>query len=49
MDDPDAVVVVGVAHGAEHHRPKALNADLDAGLAENAIAHGLCHEPDAMT
>ena len=32
VDDADAVVVVGVAPGPEHHRPEAEMADLDAGV-----------------
>ena len=41
MDDPDRLVVVGVAPGAEHHGPEAERADLDAGAAERAIVHRL--------
>jgi hypothetical protein len=44
VDDPRALVVVGIAHGAEHHRPQAVGAHLDAGAAENAVVHR--HEPD---
>ena len=39
VDDPGAVVVVGVADRAEHHGAEAVDADLDAGAAEDAIAH----------
>ena len=42
MDDPDAVVMVGVAGSAEHHGPEAMDTHLDAGAAEDAIAHGKC-------
>ena len=40
VDDPDRVVVVGVAPGAEHHRPEAQRADLYAGASECAVVHG---------
>ena len=39
VDDPDAVVVVRVAPGAEHHRAEAERGDLDAGAAERAVVH----------
>ncbi len=39
MDDLDAVVVVAVAPGAEHHRPEAVAADLDPGGAERGAFH----------
>jgi hypothetical protein len=34
VDDPDAVVVIGLAPSAEHHRPEAERTDLYAGAAE---------------
>jgi hypothetical protein len=34
VDDPDAVLVIGVAPRAEHHRAEAVGAHLDAGTAE---------------
>src|SRR6185295_20336639 len=40
VDDADAVVVVGVAPGAEHHRAEAELRDLDAGASERAVVHG---------
>src|SRR4030095_15771242 len=40
MDDGDRVVVVAVAHPAEHHGAEAQRADLDTGGAERAVAHG---------
>jgi hypothetical protein len=40
VDDPDGVVVVGVADRAEHHGAQAVDADLDAGAAEYAVAQG---------
>ena len=40
VDDPDAVVVVRVAHRPEHHRSEAQRTDLDSGGAERAVAHG---------
>ena len=40
VDDADAVVVVGVAPGAEHHRAEAERRHLDAGAAEWAVGHG---------
>ena len=39
VDDRDALVVVRVAPGAEHHRPEAERGDLDAGAAERAVVH----------
>ena len=39
VDDPDALVVVGLAPGAEHHRPEAEGADVDAGAREGALFH----------
>jgi len=39
VDDPHRVVVVGVAPGAEHHRPEAERADLDSGAAERSGLH----------
>jgi hypothetical protein len=41
MDDPDRVVVVGVAPGAEHHRAEAELRDLDAGASQGAKFHEL--------
>jgi hypothetical protein len=41
VDDADAFVVVGIGQSAEHHRPQAIRADLDAGFSERAILHGL--------
>jgi hypothetical protein len=34
VDDPDRVVVVGVAPGAEHHGAEAQGTDFDTGAAE---------------
>jgi hypothetical protein len=45
VDDLDAVVMVGVAVGAEHHGPQAVGAHLDAGPAEGSVVHG--HATDA--
>ena len=39
VDDPDRLVVVGVAPGAEHHGAEAEWADLDSGAAECAVFH----------
>jgi hypothetical protein len=47
VDDPDAVVMVGVAVSAEHHGPQAVGAHLDAGAAEGAVVHG--HATDARS
>ena len=41
VDDANALVVVGVAPGPEHHRSETELADLDAGAAERAVVHGL--------
>jgi hypothetical protein len=38
VDHANALVMIGVADRAEHHRPQALNADLDPRAAERAIA-----------
>ena len=43
-DDPGAVVMIGIAIAAEHHGPQAVSAHLDAGAAQDAVAHG--HERD---
>src|SRR5207247_7375689 len=40
VDDADAVVVVRVAPGAEHHGAEAQRADGDAGAAEGSVLHG---------
>ena len=40
VDDPDRVVVVGVAPGAEHHRAEAELADRDACVPELTVFHG---------
>jgi hypothetical protein len=41
VDDPDRLLVVGVAPGAEHHGAEGEGADLDAGAAEGAVAHAI--------
>jgi hypothetical protein len=41
VDDADAVVVVGIAQSAEHHRAQAVRADLDAGSSQRAVLHDL--------
>ncbi len=43
-----AVVVVGVAPLAEHHRAEAERADLDAGAAEGSQFHALVL-PDGLS
>ena len=40
VDDPDRLVVVGVAPRAEHHRPEAHRSHLHSGPAERAQLHG---------
>src|SRR5205085_11645238 len=40
VDDADALVLVGVPPGAEHHRAEAEGADLDSGPTERSILHG---------
>jgi hypothetical protein len=37
VDDPDRVVVVGIARRAEHHRAQAIRADFDAGSSKRAV------------
>ena len=39
VDDPRAVVMVGIAPRPEHHRPQAVGADLDSRSAECAHPH----------
>ena len=39
VHDPDALVVVGVAPRAEHHRPETERADPHAGSTEDAVLH----------
>ena len=39
VDDPDAVLVIGVAPRAEHHRAEAVRAHLDPGTAERPHPH----------
>jgi hypothetical protein len=41
VDDADAVVVVGIARSAEHHRAQAIGRDFDSGFSERAVLHGL--------
>ena len=41
VDDPDAVIVVGVAERSEGHGAEAEDADLDAAGAENPHLHGV--------
>jgi hypothetical protein len=40
VDDADAVVVVGIAQSAEHHRAQAIRGDFDSSFSERAILHG---------
>ena len=40
VDDADGLVVVGLAPGAEHHRPEAQRADLDSSAAQRTVLHG---------
>jgi hypothetical protein len=40
VDDPDRLVVVALAPGAEHHRAEAERTDLDPGASERAVLHG---------
>src|SRR4051794_25207439 len=39
VDDPDRLLVVGLAPRPEHHRAEAQGADLDAGPTEVAVLH----------
>jgi len=39
VDDGGAVVVVGIVHAPEHHRPQAEVADLDPGVSQTAVLH----------
>src|SRR6185369_11009461 len=41
VDDPDALFVVRVAPGAEHHRAEAERRDFETGLTEVAGVHGV--------
>src|SRR5580658_9372051 len=41
VDDPDRVVVVGVAQCAKHHRAQTIGADFDARFSECAVLHVL--------
>jgi len=47
MDDPDAVLVVRIAPGAEHHRAEAVRAHLDPGTAERPHPHA-CRLPPCL-
>src|SRR5690242_8785631 len=53
MDDRDALVVVGVTPGAEHHRAEAQGTDFDSGGTElskvhaRTVACGFVQSPDA--
>ena len=57
VDHAGTVVMVGIAHGPEHHGAEAIGTDLDAGPAEGAVLHGGllsgCHSatgtPDAAS
>jgi hypothetical protein len=39
VDDPDALLVIGIAPGAEHHRAGAVRGHLDPGTAERPHPH----------
>ena len=45
VDDPDRLVVIGVAPRAEHHRAEAELADGDAGASQLAMLHGCSSSP----
>src|SRR5437763_11477987 len=45
MDDPNGLLMVGIAPLTEHHGAEAEGTDLDAGTAERAHFHGLCVHP----
>ena len=47
VDDPDRLVVVGVAPGAEHHRAEAQLADRDAGAPQGSVFHRRSPQPAA--
>ena len=49
VDDPDRVVVIGVAPGAEHHRPETQRADLDSGASQRAVLHGFLLSPSSSS
>ena len=40
VDDPDRLLVVGVAPCAEHHRPEAQRADLHSCVCKPPVVHG---------
>src|SRR5439155_6462207 len=42
VDHADTGLDVGVAPGAEHHRPEAMRAHGDPGGAERSVFHGKC-------
>jgi hypothetical protein len=44
MNDPDALLVIGIAPRAEHHRAEAVRAHLDPGTAECPHPH-VCRLP----
>jgi hypothetical protein len=39
MDDARGILMVGIAHRAEHHRAETERADLDTGRSERAHLH----------
>src|SRR5437868_218243 len=41
VDDVDALFLVGIAVGAEHHGSESVCADADAGSSERAVFHVL--------
>src|SRR5207249_7574648 len=47
MDHADALVLVGIAPGAEHHGSQAMRADLDTGPAKGAVFHDRGSPPNA--
>src|SRR5437773_9498957 len=45
VDDVDALFLVGIAIGAEHHGSESVCADADAGSSESAIFHVFLRRP----
>ena len=49
VDDPDALLTIGVSPRSEHHRPQAERTDLHPGAAERAELHAFYRSGRAPT